>query len=147
MQSAILKSIRTLTPLIGAGLATLALGSVHMMLNGPTRGGPAVGSLLDFPAGHRVGFGSPTLFVTRVDGTSCALDIPTIRGSGGSLLVTERQTSDQLTLRLYWAGKRSAVGADDCGRNAELLVTKQDATALLHAAGGYGPATTQLAGR
>ncbi len=114
-----------------------------MMLNGPTHGGPAIGSLLDFPAGARTGFSNPTLSVTRVDGSPCVLDIPTIRGSGGSLIVTERQLSDRLTIRLHWVGRQSATGADDCGPSADLLLSKRDATALLHAAGGYGPAMSQ----
>ncbi|MGE0420443.1 MAG: hypothetical protein AB7O80_26860 [Acetobacteraceae bacterium] len=136
-----------LMPLIGAGVAVLVLGSVRAMINEPTHGGPALGNLIDFPAS--VGQGgrtSPTLVVTRADGSTCVLDIPTIRESGGSFVVTERQLAERLTIRLLWAGQRTTADPEDCGRSAELLMTKRQVTALLYAARGYGPAAPRSPG-
>lgn len=140
MQNPISKSIRMLLPLIAAGLVTLAMGSVHAMVNGQTAGGPSVGNLIDFPAAGTRGHSNHTVLATRVDGSSCVLDTREIREFGGSLVVTERRLTDGLTIRVHWAGRRSAAGTDDCGISADLLLNKRDVTALLHAAGGYGPA-------
>jgi hypothetical protein len=69
---------------------------------------------------------------------ACVLNSSVMVGSGGSLIVEAREEEPVLLYRLHWAGSRTDLGAGDCGRQADLLVSRIDLRKLATAAGGFG---------
>jgi len=130
---------RRLPPLLAGILGLSNAAGVDALRHQHLRGGPELGDLIAFPARAAPDTATPTLSVSRDDGTSCVLDVATIQREGGSLVVVRRDISHSLILRVQWVGRRSAPGADDCGASTNLLLNKAEMTALLFAAGGYWP--------
>jgi len=75
---------------------------------------------------------------TTAAGTHCVLDLPTIAGKGGSLVVEALADAQSRLYRLHWAGGHTAAPTEDCGAVADLLVHEGELNILASAAGGYG---------
>jgi hypothetical protein len=69
---------------------------------------------------------------------TCTLNPNVMAVDGGSLIVESRQDSSPPQYRLHWAGEHTADGASDCGRSAELTLSRVDLQKLANAAGGFG---------
>jgi len=110
--------------------------------------GPGVGDVVRFEpnASMPVDF-STQIDARRVNAADCLLDMDVIHRSGGSLIVEERLpgAADTPRYRVHWAGARSANGADNCGRQAELMLSDSNLDVLALAAGGWGAAHKHIA--
>ena len=127
-------------PLLGVAVV-LAL-AVPVVLNLSTWLGaaldPSVGEIARFaPASVADGIGRVVEPAERTDapvGLRCQLDSAAMAGGGGSLLVAALDAeSDRYTVQ--WAGGRTSYGAEDCGRSAELVLSRRSLVALISAAG------------
>ena len=68
---------------------------------------------------------------------SCDLS-PSIMGDGGGSMVIEaRRLTSPPTYRVHWAGKRTTRDANDCGRTADLILSRSDLMRLADVAGGF----------
>lgn len=56
---------------------------------------------------------------------------------GGSMVIEARRMSGPPTYRVHWAGKRTASDAADCGRAADLILSRSDLMRLADVAGGF----------
>lgn len=68
----------------------------------------------------------------------CSLDPNVMAQKGGSLIVEGLRLKPSLQYTVHWAGSRSTEGRDDCGAEAELVVSRTDLQRLANAAGGFG---------
>jgi hypothetical protein len=102
--------------------------------------GPQVGDVVAFDPAHPAAFESVArLTAERSRQPSCVLDLASIQHSGGSLVLEQRGTNGpDRSYRAHWAGPRTSEGAEDCGRDADLVLTRMDVNALASAAGGFG---------
>jgi hypothetical protein len=69
---------------------------------------------------------------------TCILSPSTMAEGGGSLIVEARRMSSPPLYRVHWAGSRTSNGGDDCGRKADLVLSRTDLQKLANSAGGYG---------
>jgi hypothetical protein len=102
--------------------------------------GPAVGDIVQFePQGYMPLDTKTQVTAARLDTTGCVLDLAAIHRNGGSLVVEQRYLGDgNPRYRVHWAGGRSAEGAADCGREADLMLDDTNLDLLAMAAGGWG---------
>jgi hypothetical protein len=101
--------------------------------------GPRVGDLVSFDPIRRVAFeSSARLTAGRPGSGECMLDIATIQRSGGSLVVERRGASPDRLYQAHWSGLRTSRDTDDCGRDADLMLSSVDLDTLATAAGGFG---------
>ncbi len=128
-----------------AALPLLLFGVVSasvMMQREATR--PVVGDIVVFRTGMqdrefwRVAVPATIVTESGEAGRACVLNSSVIGTEGGSLVVEARLGGDPPLFRLHWAGRRSDVGAQDCGPAADLLVGRIDLRKLATAAGGFG---------
>lgn len=104
--------------------------------------GPAVGDIVQFdPRSYLPVDVHTQVAATRADTTACMLDLETIHGNGGSLIVEQRYIGDGgPSFRVHWAGERTSQGGTDCGRAADLMLDDANLDLLAMAAGGWGVA-------
>jgi hypothetical protein len=69
---------------------------------------------------------------------TCSLDPNVMADKGGSLIVEGRQDAPAIQYRVHWAGSETAQTGGNCGKSAELLVSRTDLQRLANAAGGFG---------
>jgi hypothetical protein len=101
--------------------------------------GPRVGDLVTFDPLHRVSFDSSAQVTADRPGSGkCMLDIATIQRSGGSLMVERRGAGPDRLYQAHWSGLRTSEDTNDCGRDADLVLSSVDIGTLATAAGGYG---------
>jgi hypothetical protein len=101
--------------------------------------GPQVGDLISFTADRNAGDRVDSrLEFSRVDSSSCLLDIAMIRREGGSIVIEERQPGPPRVYRVHWSGTRGNPEDGACGVSADLLLKSADLDQLAVAAGGYG---------
>jgi len=101
--------------------------------------GPKVGDLVAFDPAHRAPFDSTArLTADRPHQAACVLDVATIQKSGGSLVVERRGSEPDRLYRAHWSGLRTSQDADDCGSQADLVLSRSDIDTLATAAGGFG---------
>jgi hypothetical protein len=101
--------------------------------------GPRVGDLVAFDPAHRAPFTSDArLTAYRPEQTACVLDVATIQKSGGSLVLESRGSGPDRPYQAHWSGLRTSQDADDCGRQADLVLSRSDIDTLATAAGGFG---------
>jgi len=102
--------------------------------------GPAVGDIVQFdPKGYLPVDVHTQVTATRADATGCVLDLEAIHRYGGSLIVEQRYPGNaDRRYRVHWAGRQSAAGAADCGRDADLMLDDSNLDLLAMAAGGWG---------
>jgi hypothetical protein len=110
--------------------------------------GPQVGAIVVFkPGAERMDLWhvsasvgddiSPDLMggaVTR----ACTLSPSAMAEGGGSLVVEARHMSSPPIYRVHWAGLRTSVGGADCGKAADLVLSRTDLQKLANTAGGFG---------
>jgi hypothetical protein len=77
-------------------------------------------------------------------GIACILDVRTMHASGGSIVIESRQPEIPAGFRVHWAGGNSSTDGNDCGKSADLLLSREDLEVLAIAAGGFGAATRNL---
>ena len=73
------------------------------------------------------------------NGTAACVLAPSIMSqAGGSLVVEARENHNSPTYWLHWAGAQTSDGAEDCGSQANLIISRFDLQKLANAAGGFG---------
>jgi hypothetical protein len=103
--------------------------------------GPQIGDIIAFPVAGTPSTSATVLMVDPIGASSrrrCALDVPVMQRSGGSLLIEAMQFKPDRRFQVHWAGLRTSVGQDDCGGSADLLLNHYQITTLVFAAGGTG---------
>lgn len=129
----------------GVGRAILVTGIVGVLavpvaVNLPSWMGtavvPSVGEIARFtPAAASDGIGRAVEPSVRTNaGRACVLDSDAMASGGGSLLVAA-QAAGGRDYTVHWAGARTSYGAGDCGRSAELVLSRHSLVALMAAAG------------
>lgn len=99
---------------------------------------PRVGDVLAFDPGdgtRGVEVKIRAMLIGRPE-RSCTLDPDVMLTSGGSLVIEAIALTPTRTFRAHWAGGRTSVDGQDCGRIADLRLNQADVTALTIAAGG-----------
>jgi hypothetical protein len=69
---------------------------------------------------------------------SCVLMPSVISATGGSFVIEAKEVSRPPVFRLHWSGQRTDLGAQDCGRSADLILPLNQLRALANVAGGFG---------
>jgi hypothetical protein len=103
--------------------------------------GPQIGDIIAFPVAKTPSTSTTVLTVDPVGALSrppCALDVPVMQRSGGSLMIEAMQLKPDRRFKVHWAGKRTSDGQQDCGGSADLLLNHYQITTLVFAAGGTG---------
>jgi hypothetical protein len=129
--------VLTLAAMLLALLAVVSgmVGMVHQA----AELGPRVGDLVAFDPAHRAAFTSDArLTAFRPQQTACVLDLSTIQKSGGSLVLERRGSGPERLYHAHWSGLRTSRDADDCGSQADLVLSRNDIDTLAAAAGGFG---------
>jgi hypothetical protein len=68
----------------------------------------------------------------------CTLDPNAMATDGGSLVVESRHDEPSLQYIVHWAGAQTSPQAGNCGRDADVMVSRTDLQRLANAAGGFG---------
>ena len=101
--------------------------------------GPRVGDLVAFDPAHRAPFTSDArLTAYRPQQEACVLDVATMQKSGGSLVLERRGSGPDRPYQAHWSGRRTSQDANDCGSQADLVLSRNDIDTLATAAGGFG---------
>ena len=101
--------------------------------------GPKVGDLVAFDPTHQAAFNSTArLTANRLQQSACVLDVATMQKSGGSLVVERRGSEPDRLYHAHWSGLRTSQDAEDCGSQADLVLSRNDIDTLATAAGGFG---------
>jgi hypothetical protein len=115
------------------GLGVLAF-SLHTGLR--------VGDILVFKPAIQVG-DALAVAAVRVDAATqapaaatCTLDPAAMARHGGSLVV-ESKSLVKPVYQVHWAGGQTSSDVTDCGRNADLTVSRMDLQSLVTAIGGF----------
>jgi hypothetical protein len=107
--------------------------------------GPRVGDLVSFDRTNHAPFTSNARFTaSRPKRAICMLDVATMQKFGGSLMVERRGSGPDRRYRAHWSGLRTSENADDCGKQADLVLSGTDIDALATAAGGFGVGHTTV---
>jgi len=69
---------------------------------------------------------------------ACILRPSAMAEGGGSLIVEARRMSSPPVYHVHWVGLRTSEGSDDCGKEADLVLSRTDLQKLANTAGGYG---------
>ncbi len=126
--------------LLAVVVALVGLASAVKIARTAVDLGPAVGDIVQFdPKSYLPTDMHTQVAATRADASGCTLDIEAIHRAGGSLVVEQRYHAGQSPrYQVHWAGRRSAEGAADCGREADLMLDDSNLDLLAMAAGGWG---------
>jgi hypothetical protein len=126
--------------LLAAVVALIGLAGAVKIARTAVDFGPAVGDIVRFdPQGYLPIDINTQVTATRTDARGCMLDVGALHRNGGSLVVEQRYPDDgNPRYRVHWAGRRSAEGAADCGREADLMLDDTNLDLLAMAAGGWG---------
>lgn len=103
--------------------------------------GPQIGDIIAFPVAGTPSTSATVLMVDPIGASSrrrCALDVPVMQRSGGSLFIEAMQFKPDRRFQVHWAGSRTSDGQEDCGGSADLLLNHYQITTLVFAAGGTG---------
>jgi len=99
---------------------------------------PAVGDIADFSSQRANPDMLPVNVTANAAGRACVLASDVMERDGGSVVVVARQSAQDGSYLIHWAGQHTSNGATDCGGSADLLVSKRDLLGLVGAAGGFG---------
>jgi hypothetical protein len=125
--------------LMAAAILLAVVSGMAGVLRQVADSGPQVGDLVAFDPAHRAPFSSAArLTANRPRQTSCVLDVATMQRSGGSLVVERRGIAPDRLYRAHWSGPRTSEDVDDCGTQADLVLSQNDIDTLATAAGGFG---------
>lgn len=127
----------------GCVLVAVLLGSLELItiLNIFNRG-PVVGDMVTFSEKHTGIDQDPmkVAFAAAPANRTCVLSPDVMRADGGSLVVEARESPlAQSLYRVHWAGGHTASGAEDCGGEANLVLSAADLRALASATGELAP--------
>jgi len=142
-----------------SGIGTVLLGMAAMALAGMVgtigliRGvgilGPGVGDIVAFDPQDAMSRDMKAhvmaIPVGQV-GIACDLDVQAMHQGGGSLIVESRQPMLTGSIRIHWAGNRTATDGTNCGSSADLVIDQEDVELLALAAGGFGPSAAKHTG-
>jgi hypothetical protein len=127
-------------------LLTACLGSMAMMEL--EQFGPQVGAIVVFKPGterldlwHVSASAADDIAPDPTGGAiirACTLAPSTMAEGGGSLVVEARRMSSPPIYRVHWAGLRTSNGSDNCGKEADLILSRTDLQKLANTAGGFG---------
>ena len=132
--------------LIATTIALLLVVSLAMMAAARAiELGPRVGDILVFRPGSQAPADWEFAAVTHSPElpVSCKLK-PEIMVSGGGSLVVEQRSPNRRVYRVHWAGQRTSGDGDDCGRAADLVLSRYDLQLLANVVGGPGVAQRRL---
>lgn len=109
--------------------------------------GPAVGSIIVFRSTAAmaewwhvkvaVAGSIDAAWPDGIEGGSCVLSPSVMSSSGGSLLVEARHMTSPPVYRVHWAGRRTSQDVGDCGKSADIVLTRSDLMRLADVAGGF----------
>ncbi len=132
--------------LVATVLLTACLGSMAMLEL--EQFGPQVGAIVVFkPGTERMDLWHVTASAAddiapeptgRAIVRACTLAPSAMAEGGGSLVVEARRMSSPPIYRVHWAGLHTSNGSDNCGREADLVLTRTDLQKLANTAGGFG---------
>jgi hypothetical protein len=101
--------------------------------------GPRVGDIVVFnPARPGAPDGPARITADRSGNGTCVLDVSVIQQSGGSLIVEQRGSGADRLYLTHWAGPRTSEDPTDCGKEADLVLSRAAISMLAAAAGGFG---------
>jgi hypothetical protein len=106
--------------------------------------GPDVGEIVSFDPRNGPRYwsqpGIPALAPSGHHGQTrnCILMPSVMTQYGGSLVIEAKELSHPPTFQVHWSGSRTAIGALDCGRSADVTLQLGQLRALANVAGGYG---------
>ena len=132
--------------LVATVLLTACLGAMSIMEL--EQFGPQVGAVVVFKpgaermdlwhisasAGDDISPGPMGDAITR----ACTLAPSAMAEGGGSLVVEARRMSSPPIYRVHWAGLRTSDGSGDCGKAADLVLSRTDLQKLANTVGGFG---------
>lgn len=107
---------------------------------------PKVGDIVAFKPGSadpdmwQMTIPARLVSATALPQAACTLDPNVMADKGGSLIVEGREDAPSIEYQVHWAGSQTARTAGNCGRSADLLVSRTDLQRLANAAGGFGVA-------
>jgi hypothetical protein len=127
----------------GCVLIAVVLGSLEIMTMLHTFAeGPVVGDMVTFRS-KGAGIDQDPMKVALAAAPAnrtCVLSPQVMRADGGSLVVEAREQQAAKPLyRVHWAGVHTANGAEDCGGQANLVVSANKLRALASATGELAP--------
>jgi hypothetical protein len=127
----------------GCVLIAVVLGSLELMTILHTfKEGPVVGDMVTFRS-TGVGIDEDPMKVAVAAAPAnrtCVLSPEVMRADGGSLVVEARESPAAKSLyRVHWAGAHTATGAEDCGGQANLVLSANNLRALASATGELAP--------
>ncbi len=105
---------------------------------------PKVGDIVAFkPGSADVDMWQMTIPATLVSTqgsplAACSLDPNVMADKGGSLIVEGLEDTPAVEYRVHWAGSETNQTTGNCGKSADLLVSRTDLQRLANAAGGFG---------
>lgn len=115
--------LRLLPTLIMGGICiTVALSGASAVSAWREASAPHVGDMIAFHPSGSTTVGKRLTVLTKA-GTTCALEIGTLQGSGGSFII-ERPVPGGRFL-VHWAGQRTARSQADCGSSADVMLNAQ----------------------
>lgn len=128
------------TILVAMTIALLLVVSAGMVAAARTiELGPRVGDILVFRPGSQAPTDWEFAAVSHSAGlpVSCKLR-PAIMVSGGGSLVVEQRSHNRRNYHVHWAGKHTSGDDQDCGRAADLVLSRTDLQLLSNMVGGPG---------
>jgi hypothetical protein len=140
------KTSQIIQPLLIATTILLGLASGMVgIVRQAAELGPKVGDLVAFDPQHHDAFDSTArLTAKRLQQNTCVLDVATMQKSGGSIVVERRGADPDRLYQAHWSGLRTSEDTNDCGRDADLLLSAVDIGTLATAAGGFGVDRTSV---
>ena len=125
--------------LLAAAMVLAVVSGMAGIVRQAAQFGPAVGDLVAFDPTHRAPFESNVrLTANRLQQAACDLDVATMQQSGGSFMLERRGGAPDRRYQVHWSGPRTSPDAQDCGSQADLVLSRTDIDTLATAAGGFG---------
>jgi hypothetical protein len=125
--------------LIAAAVLLALVSGITGIVHHAAELGPQVGDLVAFDPAHLAPFDSSArLTANRLDQGSCVLDVTAMQRSGGSLVLERRGSGPNRLYRAHWSGFRTSNDTQNCGSDADLVLSQIDIDTLATAAGGFG---------
>jgi hypothetical protein len=130
---------RALLPVLtGAGCMVTMLIAMNAITE-LSHSRPRIGDIVAFTATQEEPVeGDTRMGARRPDQFGCALDLNTLRHSGGSLFVEGELPRAPGSFRVHWGGERTSTDTGNCGANADLILEAHELDILASVAGGYG---------
>ncbi len=131
--------LRLLPTLIMGGVCiTVALSGASAVSAWREASAPHVGDMIAFHPSGSTAVGKRLTVLTKA-GTTCALEMGTLQGSGGSFIVERPAPGGRFLV--HWAGLHTGRGKEDCGSSADVILDAQQLDILGAAALASGGRT------